>query len=455
MEAERWFVPIEPDGSFVRLQTLDERTVRAFSLLLSVDGSGGRRERLKKPLASVVTAQIADPGCAARQLSGRELARSIPADAGGVLLVLDARSAFGLRREDLPLLTQLADSLALEQMLLEPAAGQIAALRAARWYVPAANQKLRPTEPGWGDPTVQIYTHPDRAEACKHPMVELDGLALCAGLANRGDYVGVNVNAGSPIGTGDQETRALVLGPNFARDVARGVDTRPGGTPLSARTLAEVILWLDLDDFPWENREIVSVAGPDTAPGGGAAQAGAVLIQVRAKGPSAWRIYETSYQEERRPGPILSPVFALARPEQLPSMLPAPVPPAFVTVYGGHLNPDTAALSAASIDLGEERTQILCAGKIAKRLYDRDHWSPSGWFVSKKDRLIAARLAGWANELLKLIPPGADRLPRSSIRTVGGATFLHSRPEFRNRGWIEKQHQRHTRSATRRFNVWR
>lgn len=457
VEAERWFVPIEPDGSFVRLRTIDDRTLQAFTLPLSADGAGSRRARPKLAPSSVVTAHVSDPGCAARQLTGRELARAIPADAGGILLVLNDETTFGLGRAELPLLTQLADSLDLEQLLIDPAPGQIAALRAARWYVPASNEKLRPKEPGYGDPTVLVYTHPDRAEARTGPMIELDGLTLCTQLAGRGDYVGIDVNVGRPVGSGDQETRALVLGPSFARDVVRGVDRRPGGAPLPARTLAEVILWLDLEGFPWEDREIVAVAHPDASPGASVApstpvSAGAVLIQVRAKGPSVWRIYETSYTQERRRGPILSPVFALARPEPLPANLPAPVPPAFVTVYGGHLNPDAAALSTASIDLGEGQTQILCAGKLARWL-SRDHtWKSPGWLVKKGDRLRAARMAGWAYELLKLIPPGADRLPRSSLRTVDGAALFHQRPEFRDRAWIEKHHQRYTRAATRRFN---
>jgi hypothetical protein len=393
----------------------------------------------------VVTALATEPDGPAHQLSGRELARAIPTDADGLLCVLSAETSFGLRREELALLTQLADSLDLEQMLIEPAPGQLHALRAARWYGPASNPKLRPSEPGWGPPKVSIFTHPDRAWAELGPLVEIDGQTLYSRLANRGDFIGIDVNPGHPVGLGDQQAQALVLGPNVARDLARGVDRRPGAAPLPARTLAEAILWLDLDEFPWENREIVPVDGQD-------APTGTTLIRVRAKGPSTWRIYQTSYRQEQRRGPVVSPVFALARPDHLPASLPAPVPPAFLTTYGRHLNPDTSALSAASIDLGEGQTQILCAGRLAKRLYEQDRWSPGGWFVSKRDRLMAARLAGWASELLKLIPPGADRLPRSSSLSVEGVELLDSRPHFRSREWIEQQHQRHTRSATRWLN---
>ena len=99
--------------------------------------------------------------------------------------MLNDETTFGLGRAELPLLTQLADSLDLEQLLIAPAPGQIAALRAARWYVPASNEKLRPKEPGYGDPTVLVYTHPDRAEARTGPMIELDGLTDEMGKRNR------------------------------------------------------------------------------------------------------------------------------------------------------------------------------------------------------------------------------------------------------------------------------
>ena len=40
VETERWYVPIQPDGSFIRLSSLDERTLRAFARPLAADGSG-------------------------------------------------------------------------------------------------------------------------------------------------------------------------------------------------------------------------------------------------------------------------------------------------------------------------------------------------------------------------------------------------------------------------------
>ena len=308
VEGERWFLPTAPDGQLERLAGTDPRVQRALSRPLVAGQPERRAARGSRPPVDLVVAMTADPGRPARQLTGRELARAVPPDASGAIFSFDAGAAadaVALRREELPLLTRLADSLDLERILIEPGPCQVEALQAARWYVPAANEKLAPSPPGWGHPAVTLYTHPDRAGAEANPLVELDGLTLCTRLANRGDYVKLS---------------------------------------------------------------------------------------------------------------------------------------------------DLSALTPRTIDLGESQTKILCAGLLARKLYDQDHWSPSGWFASRQERLRAAQLAGWAYELLKLIPPGRDRLPRSSIRSIEGATFLHSRPEFRDRAWIERQHQRHTRSASRRFN---
>ena len=147
-------------------------------------------------------------------------------------------------------------------------------------------------------------------------------------------------------------------------------------------------------------------------------------------------------------------MFAVARADQLPASLPAPVPPEYVNLWTRSLNRNVPSLTPDQVDLGEGQTQILCAGLLADRLYSQDHWSPSGWFVSKPQRLRAAMFAGWAHELLKLIPPGKDRLPRSSIRSIAGAQHLDMRSWIADRAWIEKQLQRHTRSASRRLNFW-
>ena len=132
-----------------------------------------------------------------------------------------------------------------------------------------------------------------------------------------------------------------MLGPSFARGIARGVDLRRGAEPLPARTLAEALLWLDLQEFPWEDREIV-LAPPSYA----SPASGEVLIQVRSKKASTWRVYETAYADPERPGPTVSPVFALARPESLPATLPAPVPPAYLMFRGTYLNRDVSALDS-------------------------------------------------------------------------------------------------------------
>jgi hypothetical protein len=59
-------------------------------------------------------------------------------------------------------------------------------------------------------------------------------------------------------------------------------------------------------------------------------------------------------------------------------------------------------------------------------------------------------------ELARTVPSDADGIlfvPRSSLLTVDGAAFLHQRPELARREWLEQQHQRYTRAASRRFNL--
>lgn len=462
VEAERWFVPIGPDGALEQVPLADDGARRAFDRPDTAGPESGRTARnAPAPKAGAPRSKLAgstpttvvqvfadDPGRPARQLSGRELVRVLPADTDGVLLLRGSEPAIGLRQDELPLLVQLADSLDLEELLASPGPGQVEALQRARWYVPAANQKLASSPPGWGHPTMTLYTHPDRAEAKQHPMVELDGRALYTQLGTRGDYVALCVNPMRSVGLDGRLTIGLRLAPSFARGLARGVDLRAGAEPLPARTLAEALLWLDLEGFPWKDREIVPASRPDGSP-----DDGTTLIQVRTDETSNWRLVGTS-SESTAPRPTLSPVFALARAEQLPASLPAPVPPAYRNLGARYPNEDLPTLTPEAFDLGEGDTQILCAGLLAQKLYEHDHWAPGCWFVSKRERLRAAKLAGWAHELLKLIPPGRDRLPRSAVHSIEGATFFHSRPELRNRDWIEQQRDRHAATATRWASFW-
>jgi hypothetical protein len=99
-------------------------------------------------------------------------------------------------------------------------------------------------------------------------------------------------------------------------------------------------------------------------------------------------------------------------------------------------------------DLGDGQTEILCAGLLALYLYNKATWCPSRWFVSRRERAQAARLASIALELQKLLPPDGDQLPRSAIRTVTGASFLRRRDTYGSRRWIAEIFERYHRAAT-------
>ncbi len=433
VEHPRWYLPVDAQGRAVLGATDDDEARLPFGRPLAAGQSpriwkGGRAgtPRVAQAFATPPEASVAvtASGPSVREVGGRALARAMPAGADGVVFVLPTGDSVGQLRDDWPLLGQVAASLDLEEILVRPGPGQLSALLAARWYVPAAAG----TEPyTWSSSeVVRVYTHPDRAEADDGLLMALDGQTLARRLAGRTDYDGVMVNLGSQVGLGDDEIHVFSLGPDFGPAVVRGVDPRPGTAPLPARTLAEAHLWLDLRGFPLpvHGRELVPVATPAGLAGiNGASESSGphaaasvltsgrspVLVQARAPGGSPWRIVETAYTRTDRPGPTLGPVFAISQPD------------------------------APAGYLGDGPTQILCAGLLAHHLHEQRSWQAGRWFVPKETRERAARFAGWAHELLKLLPPGADTLPRSSLRTLDGAEKVRRDPTLASRAWMAER----------------
>ncbi len=443
MEQPRWYVVVDADGrDLVKALPAEQHARQPFTRPPAAPpstrngraGRSGRTSRTGQPQDVTPTGPLrvaqafavppdAARGLLVRDVTSRALARAIPDGADGVLFRLATGAVVGLLRDEWPLLEQLADSFDLETMLVRPGAGQAAALGAARWYLSAAHG-LAPQSFG-GSQLIYVYTHPDRAEASDGAISEVTGLKLAERLARRDNYDGVRINPGEHVGEGDDRIFAFCLGPDLWPALLQGRDPRPGAAPLPARTLAEVHLWLDLADFPHpvHGRELVPVATPDglmspdglaspeagqppTPPGRGRAP---LLVQARTDRASDWRIVETGYRQSQRPGPTLGPVFAVSEPDAPPG------------------------------SLGDGPTQILCAGKLANHLYQGRYVTAPRWFVAKRYRVWAAERGTWAHELRKLLPPGADALPRSSIRTAAGAELVRKTPQMASRAWIEER----------------
>lgn len=404
VEGPRWYVPTASDGAFELeiVRSADHLLRNAFTLPLG-HGRPTRTWSLPrdKP-ARLLRVWSDDPGRPTVAMFGYELARRRPPNLDGLLVMHDAQQGLGLWRQELRLLPQLADALDLEAILLNPAPGQLEALRAARWYVPEGKRKFKPDT--WGfEQIVRVCTHPDAGYEDDHPMQELSGADLCAQLASRDGFDGIAVGMGLK---DDFQQEDIRFGPGFLRGVVAGVDPRIGAAPLPARTRAEIDLWMEITGFPWKDREVVPVDEP----------AGAV--QARSSMASKWRPYETSVGASNRPAPTLGPVFTISQPDARPG------------------------------DLGEGKTKILCAGLLAEYLYNKSWGRPSKWFVSKAERIQAAKLAGVALELEKLLAPGKERIPRSAVLTVAGASFLRRRPEYSARSWITETLARHHATAT-------
>jgi len=346
-----------------------------------------------------------DPGRPARVVSGYELARLLPPDLGALVVMRDKQPTLGLWPHEFQRLAAFADGREFEALLLNPGPGQLEALRSARWWLPNGRAALRAETYGF-ERLVRVYTQPEDGYEDEQPLQEISGALLCERLAPREDYDGIAVNITTGVRDGARHEPRFEFGPDYARQIVAGVDPRPGVGPLPARTLAEVALWAEIVEFAWEGREIVPVNEPPGA------------VQVRAVGASRWRPDQPCRATDYRPGPVAGPIFTISQPDLRPG------------------------------DLGDGVTRILCAGLLAQHLYNKGSWHPSAWFVTRSERVKAAKMAAIATELLKLLPPGADALPRDAIRTVAGSSFLHRKEWCGTRRWIEEHHARFHRAAT-------
>ena len=414
---EQWFVPIRPDGSYETVLAAE----RQYGL--AIGGGPNRREKGRQPPRGkggrLLPIFDTDPGRPAVALDGRALVRSLSDDVDGLLIEPRSKKPRELGREHLAELLRLADAcdeaqrlrdarLALQSIIARPGPDQAEPLLRATWWVAMPGGSLEVDEEfGSGARVVRAFTHPDLAQWAK--LTPLDGATLFRLVAEDETIDGVVVDSLVTLGEGRTAVVGAVLSPGFAQRLLAGEDIRPGARPLPARSRREVELWLELHGFPWKDRELVETPSPDG-------------LLVRAKSGTdltAWRLHETLGRPSEQPGPVWSPVFSV------PSSPPA------------------------DDELGDCPTRILCAGLLASKLgaesyrgADPRSWRTGRWlgfgrFVGASGRSLATARLRLAVELHKLLPPDSDRIPRSAILTVKGATILRKHPHGRSRAWIE------------------
>ncbi len=367
------------------------------------------------------------PDRSARQVNGRSLVRMLPDTLGGLLLHLPEHAPRELGNEYFTVLLILADAIDLEEMLLRPAKDQIERLKNATWLVETVNGALHIDTSVDERRLINAYTHIDRVGWHQHKLEPMRGETLFQQLTENDDIDGVVINHRAVIELGNDSIFAPVLSPGFACRLLACEDIRPGAQPLPARNVREIELWLRLHRFPIEEVKLIDAPYPEVP-----------LIRANAPGPSTWRMQETLHENRiSKDECTWSPVFVL--------------PPL--------ANLETNAGTASEIAPGA--TRILCAGLLAKALEAHFHgaenpnwlWRPGrnlliGRYNDEWVRKRSFQRLAIANELLKLLPPNVDTIPRDAVLTVEGAALIRQHPHAAKRNWIEataRQAERYTR----------
>lgn len=314
----------------------------------------------------VIAESAADEG---REVDGRFLVREVAPRFGGIVFDPDEPWGAVFRPEQLATVQRWATIVDLEQAIATPGPGQVETLLDGPYWAVVAPRTSEPAVHRVdGLDVVTLLTAPD-AVATFEITERFRGLAtitagreLWEGLACRSDYDGIRLNPLRPL--------SRVWPPHLPASLVRGVDPRPGATPLPARTIAEIHLWLDQHGARPDKRRHT--------------------MRSAARGLVA--VYEAWWDYEPRRIPF------------------EPVEP----------TPDP-------LDLGAGASRILCAGGLLEMASDALAGLPDD--PSRADtaqRRRAGRAARLLLELEKLVE--GDRVPFTALRTPEGAHLWHREP---------------------------
>jgi hypothetical protein len=415
VEGDLWHLPLGAEGAF----ELIEAEAGRYRLAVGpepVPSTKGKRRRHggKGGVLLPVFFQAAEGGSVS--IDGRALARSIPAGVDGLLVHFPDDRPREVGREHFEELLSLAGSCDLEDLLGNAGLDQVEKLNEATWWVARRHGVVEVDAVETDARVVSAYTHPDRSGWSRSDLVSLKGRELFEMVVSDEDLDGIVVNGTGICGRGEHAINRLALSVGILHGFLVGDDRRPGAQPLPARSRKEVELWLELRGFElrgfvWKDRELIEAPYPEES-----------LIRARTGHEWAreWRMQETLGTQRGADGTVWSPVFV--------------VPAAGLQESG----------------FGPGATRILCAGLLAKALgaghYDakdpEKHWRPGrsllvGRRQSAWDRERSQRRVELAEQLLRLVPEGAERIPRSALLAVKGAGVLRRYPYAGTRAWIE------------------
>lgn len=412
VEDDSWYIPLRPDGSWDVVTTREGQ----YESAILMPGESTKRKNTRGAGGRMLRVWATEPKGTSKMITGRDLVRGMPEELDGWLLDDGKVMSREVHHRHFEEMRRYAGAVALEEMLTNPAPGQVEAILNATWYAQVKEGELRSS-----DYLAVVYTHPDRTNSFTVTETQpVTGREFFTRVQKVPGIDGVVVNGISRFGRGARTASQLHLSHGIIHQWLQGEDIRPFAGPLPARSFNEVVLWLTMARFPYEQRVYVEAPHP-----------GGLLLRAMVPGNHNWNDLETGCSPSLKFGPIWSPVFLL--------------PPGGRDVPG----------------YGEGATRLLCAGLLAKELnatspFNKDasaYWRVGknlllGRLLDDQDiRMSLARL-DLARELAKLLPPGADAIPPEALLTVAGARVFREHPHARTRGWIEetvRQAERYTR----------
>ncbi len=404
VENEEWYVPVG-ESNQLKLESVGSGV---YSHALTPEGKHSKKKKHDGQGGRLLPIYTQEPKCPHVTLDGCALIRALPRDCDGLLIRIAEKAPREFGKEFFEQLRILADSCELEKILVSPGPNQVEALKQAKWLVEMSNGSTPETESSDRHGSlIVVSTHPERANYFTSNYKEMSGEKLFSLVRKDPEVTGILVNATSHVGVGEKTVRGLVLSATFAEGILNGVDIRPGARALPARNTDEINLWLDLNGFPIAERKLVT-----------AEVDGQTFVRAVSTKEHTYRLHESTCTSSYRSTPACSPPFEL--------------------------------LTDANSSEQNNTQNILCAGLLASNLNaaassSKDpykYWRVGRWLVFGRlldeiDIKMSRNRLRLATELAKLLPPGADKLPKSAILTAEGAAVLLRSPHCATREWIE------------------
>lgn len=411
VEQELLYVPTNADGTF-KVTTLKKgERARLIAAPSKQDGRRTDRVGVGGRVISVFTSKLEGDFA---QFDGRSFVRSLPPDIDGMLVEYQDEQ-LELGREYFAQLSDLCTAVELEDQLLAANEIDTEFLRKSKFRLATINGNLWRSVSILDGNVVAASTHEDSEyfdEECKVKIVS--GAELFKAALDDDAFDGISINSSSTLGRQGLAVKHYLMSPNFLKRALEQDRCFLTVKDAVVRSHEEFLVWLKLNDFP-EEYEILEVNTAD----------GRKLVRAVSKPTSGTKQYRTGSE--------------IWRTQQLDDSDDSPV------VSFTHAFEIRSTEESSPGGLGSGASQVLCPGLLARDLAaftgtsNKSKLGKSflfGRMMSDDDIAKSKQKLVLAQELLKLIPEGADSIPRTSCLTVGGASYLSMVPKSASREWI-------------------